>query len=58
MVRNSNIFLIMGELEILLLYIYDNYQSQINNFIQDITKLLNQLLKTIYEVNKLLYKIN
>ena len=58
MVRHSNIFLIMEELKSLLVYMYDNYQSQIKCFIQDITKLLNQILTTIYEVNKLLlYKI-
>jgi hypothetical protein len=58
MVRHSNILLIMEELQSLLIYMYDNYQSQIKSFVQDITKLLNQILTTIYEVNKLLlYKI-
>ena len=58
MVRHSNILLIMEELQSLLIYMYDNYQRQIKSFVQDITKLLNQILTTIYEVNKLLlYKI-
>lgn len=42
----------MGILNSMLLYMYDNYQNQIANFIQDITKLFNLLLKIIHEVNK------